>query len=204
MNQPRASDSRPADREKRATLASLAASLGLALSAPALDALAAGYTPQADTPNRRGKVFDQVQFVTARALVARIIPTTDTPGAHQVDAHGYMDHHLAVCADEHQPSLAQRGLNALQQQAEARHQTAFALLDSPQQDAIITDMASGGEGFTLDHQQAFGLLKQLTVFAYYTSEVGATTELTYLAVPGGYTGELAFDEIGRAWSLMPF
>lgn len=204
MNQPLVSGSPPVDNEKRATLAGLAASLGLALSAPALNALAAGYTPQADTPNRRGKVFDQMQFVTARALVARILPTTDTPGAHEVDAHGYMDHHLAVCADEHQQTLAQRGLNALQRQAEARHQTAFALLDAPQQDRLIAAMANGAEGFTLDDQQAFGLLKQLTVFAYYTSEVGATTELTYLAVPGGYTGELAFDEIGRAWSLMPF
>ena len=43
----------------------------------------------------------------------------------------------------------------------------------------------------------FNRLRELVVYGYYTSEVGATEELAYRPVPGHYHGDFEFSEIGR-------
>lgn len=56
------------------------------------------------------------------------------------------------------------------------------------------------EGVRLDDQSFWKLMKELTLVGYYTSEVGATEELTYVRVPGRWEGCIDFSEIGRAWA----
>ena len=43
-------------------------------------------------------------------------------------------------------------------------------------------------------------LKELTLAGYYTSEVGATQELQWLAAPGRYEADLPLAKVGRAWA----
>jgi hypothetical protein len=45
------------------------------------------------------------------------------------------------------------------------------------------------------------LMKELTLLGYYTSEVGATEELKYIAVPGRWDACVPFSEVGRAWAV---
>ena len=40
----------------------------------------------------------------------------------------------------------------------------------------------------------------MTVAGYYTSEVGATQELRWLAAPGRYDADVPLAEVGRAWA----
>jgi hypothetical protein len=51
-----------------------------------------------------------------------------------------------------------------------------------------------------EYSPFFYKLKLLTVLGYYTSEVGATQELSYNPVPGRYEGDYDFDKVGRQWS----
>ena len=46
----------------------------------------------------------------------------------------------------------------------------------------------------------FRQLKELTLAGYYTSEVGATEELQWLAAPGRYDADVPLSEVGRAWA----
>lgn len=43
-------------------------------------------------------------------------------------------------------------------------------------------------------------LKELTLAGYYTSEVGATQELQWIAAPGRYDADVPLSEVGRAWA----
>jgi hypothetical protein len=45
----------------------------------------------------------------------------------------------------------------------------------------------------------FGELKKMTLFAYYSSEPGATDELRFQRIPGDYQPCLPMAEDGRAW-----
>jgi len=53
--------------------------------------------------------------------------------------------------------------------------------------------------YSSDIHEAFRFLKSLVVFGYYTSEVGASKELKYLAFPGGFKGSVAYDSIGSSF-----
>ena len=64
---------------------------------------------------------------------------------------------------------------------------------------------STGEGTATVGGEATGVpffrqLKELTIAGYYTSEVGATEELQWLASPGRYDADIPLAEVGRAWA----
>ncbi|MGB3545177.1 gluconate 2-dehydrogenase subunit 3 family protein, partial [Rubrivirga sp.] len=64
---------------------------------------------------------------------------------------------------------------------------------------------STGEGTASVGRDAAGIpffrqVKELTLAGYYTSEIGATQELQWLAAPGRYDPDVPLSEIGRAWA----
>jgi hypothetical protein len=44
------------------------------------------------------------------------------------------------------------------------------------------------------------MIKELTVFGYFTSEPGATRALRYTQTPGYYQGEVAYKKGDKAWA----
>ena len=52
-----------------------------------------------------------------------------------------------------------------------------------------------------DDPHYFGMMKQLTVWGYFTSEPGATKALRYVAVPGKYEGCIPYKKGDKAWAL---
>lgn len=51
-----------------------------------------------------------------------------------------------------------------------------------------------------DPNHYFGLMKQLTLLGYFTSEIGATQALRYVAIPGKYEGCIPYTKGERAWA----
>jgi len=52
-----------------------------------------------------------------------------------------------------------------------------------------------------DDPHYFGMMKQLTVWGYFSSEVGATKALRYVPVPGKYEGCIPYKKGDKAWAL---
>jgi len=50
----------------------------------------------ADSGEKQLKTFTQSQLLNLKAIAQTIIPATDTPGAGDVDCHGFIDHQLAT------------------------------------------------------------------------------------------------------------
>jgi len=44
------------------------------------------------------------------------------------------------------------------------------------------------------------MMKELTLLGYFTSEVGATKALRYIAVPGRYDGNVPYKKGDKAWA----
>jgi hypothetical protein len=51
-----------------------------------------------------------------------------------------------------------------------------------------------------DPNHYFAMMKQLTLLGYFTSEIGATKALRYVAVPGKYEGCIPYQKGDRAWA----
>jgi len=84
----------------------------------------------------------------------------------------------------------------IEARSRARHGTAFADLAGPQQIALLEELdaevqALRAAGLPTDNH-FFQQMKWLTIHGYYTSDVGVTQELQWVAIPGGYDPCVAF------------
>lgn len=186
--------------DRRTALKQLAITCGLALSTQSLTLMAASFTLPADQLRRKNKALNAQQLTLVRELGELIIPTTDTPGAISAEVHTFIDFQLAYCFNTQEQHIIFAGLAKLDTQANEQHAASFIACDKAKQIALLTDMEAARNGFTQSDRQFFKQFKALVVFGYYTSEIGATQELAYSAIPGGYKA-IKFADVGKAWAL---
>jgi len=133
-----------------------------------------------------GKLFSRAQLETLGHICQTIIPTTDTPGAGEIDCHGFIDHQLfAVHSKAHQMQ-ALALIDTIDAVSITHLKKPFALLIKTQQTSCLINIETG-KWANSDTVFQFKQLKYLNAFGYFTSEVGATQVLNYQPVPGGYT-----------------
>ncbi|MEO0422960.1 MAG: gluconate 2-dehydrogenase subunit 3 family protein [Pseudomonadota bacterium] len=188
---------------RRSLLAAASAAAGLSLAALGGEsalAIALADTARSGEATSAGELLDREPLADLGAVAAQLIPTTDTPGAADVDAHGVVDRLLARC---HPPLRQQQVIRLLQQLRgaadEAYGEASFHRLTAPQQAALMQRMEQGASPFGSTHRDAWQFLKSLLVFAYCTSEAGATQLLAYDPLPGAYRGSVPYASVGKAW-----
>jgi hypothetical protein len=183
---------------RRTALKQMAMVFGLTLSAQSLDVLAA--TVKGSMPHVT-KFFTPDQLQMTGEIADLIIPTTDTPGALAVNVHGFLDSYLAECVSKDDQKKFLDGLKKINIIAEDKFHKTFLACTHKQHIQLLTAIEKSDLGFTAEDKNFFTQFKVLTLFGYYTSEVGAIQELAYLAVPGGYKGNFPFATVGKAWAL---
>ena len=186
------------ESSRRTALKQMALLFGLSLSAQSLDVLAA--TVKATMPLTT-KFFTPDQLQMTGVIADLILPTTDTPGAIAVNVHGFLDNYLAECVSKYDQEKFLNGLKKINSIADSKFHKPFLSCTQKQHIQLLTAIEKSDSGFTPDDKNFFTQFKSLTLFGYYTSEVGATQELAYLAIPGGYQGNFPFSNIGKAWAL---
>jgi hypothetical protein len=186
---------------RRAALKQLALACGLALSASSLSALAASFSASTDFSRSKKTLLTAKQLELVRTLGDIIIPATDTPGAVAAGVHDFINHYTAYCASSAEQQQLLATLARIESAAHDEFKTAFTALTNAQQLQLLNAMEQAQNGFSQADRKGLKQLKALVVFGYYTSEPGATQELAYLAIPGGYKGNFKLKEIGRAWAL---
>ncbi len=124
--------------------------------------------------------FDAHQNETVIALTDLIIPETDTPGAKAALANRFMDLWLAD-EDEATQRKAVEALAWIDGRSLSLHGKPFVNLSGAEQTALLTPLADPKNTDPADRAgvQAFQDIKDFTLFAYYTSQVGMEQELHY-------------------------
>jgi gluconate 2-dehydrogenase gamma chain len=163
-------------RQHLATISVLAAH---ALFGDVLDAFArAARGPQSWHP----EIVPTAQGPLLAEVVETILPATDTPGAKAAHVHLFVDLALARCAP------------------------------APGRMAVLSALATLGAAFLAAAPEArraqlaqidplaLGLLQELTILGYFTSEIGATQALAYDPIPGGYRGCITLAPGQKAWA----
>lgn len=190
----------------RRDLLKLAAFLGVGLITPAARAAMAAAEPWPSG---------------ARALVAEvaetIIPATDTGGAKAAGVPAFVEMMVADWFSEAERVHFMDGMRAFADGAFAQHGKAFAELGAPDRDAYFAKqlaaaeaaMAAPATGGAPPRTPFAALMKRLTVYGYYTSELGASVELKLDMVPNEYRPDAPFKPGDRAdsfilYSLSPF
>ena len=191
---------------RRDALHQLAALGGSAFASPIVRAALSGaplHTPPATS------VLTAPQKTMVAELAELVIPTTDTPGAIVAGVPAFIDHIVSAWYSEVERKTFLDGLAALDAFGGAHFGKSFVHCTTSERTAALSaaeDAAKGFQprptlgGFPEPELTApfFYQLKELTVLGYYTSEIGATQELSYLPIPGRYEGD--YDFAGKQWS----
>ncbi|WP_323814041.1 gluconate 2-dehydrogenase subunit 3 family protein [Cellvibrio sp. NN19] len=189
------------NNSRRSAIKQLALACGLVLSSSSLSALAASVTPPTDLSRSKKTLLNSDQLALVRELGEIIIPTTDTPGAIAAGVHDFINHFIAYCATPAEQQELFAGLKTIDTAAQSRVKKSFLSANKTEQIELLTSMEKAADGFTQNDRHFIKQLKALVTFGYYTSEIGATQELAYLAIPGGYKGNFKFKDVGKAWAL---
>jgi hypothetical protein len=191
------------DLSRREALGRLTLLLGSAISTPAVGAILPGCRAEPPTPDWVPQALTSDQFNLLEVLVDRIIPTTDTPGARDVGVPSFIDRLLQDWADVNERERFLTGLAAIDEESRESHGALFREATREQQNELLARLDEEGvraRDDEVDPLPFFAILKEWTLVGYYTTEIGATQELQWLAVPGRYDGNLPLDEVGRTWA----
>lgn len=164
-------------------------------------------------------VFKSDDLLLFNEIAEVILPRTNTPGAKDVNA-GLMALIIANdCYTSRERDTLVKGLHSLNKNVEKSYGSPYLLLSSIEKKKFINQLDAAAKDY--NHQQNiyylsntpydressdekplphyFTLIKQLTLFSFFTSKEAATQVLRYEAVPGKYNGELDYKKGDRAW-----
>jgi hypothetical protein len=197
-----------------------AASTGLAGGGDPSEARgdAAGLGPSAGkgesaSSSNESRLLSASQGALVAAVVDVMIPRTDTPGAVDVGVPGFIDLMLREVYASTDRDRYLAGLAEFDAAASSENGQTFVALELTQRVALVRkfhDAALGEErrlrGTQPHPQRPFILLtKELTLLGFFTSQVGATQVLQYVAVPGSYHGCIPLQQAGngKTWAVEP-
>ncbi|MBB6520366.1 gluconate 2-dehydrogenase subunit 3 family protein [Pseudoteredinibacter isoporae] len=147
------------------------------------------------------------------AMVEAVIPRTDTPGAVDAGVPNFVEHMVQHWLSDAERALFLKGFRALQVASREKHSREFSQLTMDQQlDFLeaLEDEASGSPWYdfaNVQRQYVEGApficqLKELTIFGFYSSEVGATQVLRHDPMPMQFDGEFVLNEDDSTWSMI--
>ncbi len=207
---------------RRTALKNLSISLGYTVAAPTIFNMLSSCTAEAEGWKPLFLSAEEKHMVTHLADI--ILPTTDTPGALDVNVPQFID---LIYHDIEQPQRQERfkkgaalfakaftsqfSLEALQgdkAQFETLLASYFNLTDEATADVLKQQRITENKitPSELDNYLLYNFLlsiKKYTTFGYLTSETVGENILNYDPIPGAFIGCISVEDLpnGRAWSL---
>ncbi|MBN28140.1 MAG: Twin-arginine translocation pathway signal [Alteromonadaceae bacterium] len=161
------------------------------------------------TINQTAFSKDDVAFFNEVGEV--IIPRTDTPGAKDVNVGYMMAVMVTDCYTPAQQAAFKEGIASIKALAKSTYGKDFLLLNTDERTRLLASLNDEADVFNRKAKLAnddaekpmphgFTLIKQLTLFTFFTSKEGANKVLRYVAIPGRYDGEMPYKKGDRAWA----
>lgn len=195
--------------------------VGGAVTAPSLAAiLNSCKSPSDSATSAFGFDTDQRSLIAEIAEV--IIPKTDTPGAKDTGVHEVIEILLKDCYNEDQQKHFMAGLKDLEEESK-KLGGSFVSLDDANKLAVLHTMRDKAKAEREEAEKVkivdsetgkekeehtkktppipfFTLVRDLTIFGYYSSEYGVTQAFEYTPVPGKYESCIKVSPDQRAYS----
>jgi len=188
--------------DRREALKTMGAAALAQLSASELFAVARGMHGQLQDVSKSGryifKSLDPEQNETVVVATELIMPETDTPGAKAARVNEFVDVMLTDWFTEEERDRFRRGVAELdrddrrfvdlERDEQVERLTALENEALAHQRALETSRSPVAQAQSPAAQPFFAVMKWLTLWGYYTSEVGMNEELGYVVFPGSYDG----------------
>ncbi|MEZ5044470.1 MAG: gluconate 2-dehydrogenase subunit 3 family protein [Saprospiraceae bacterium] len=136
-----------------------------------------------------------------------ILPTTDSsPGAKAAGIGAFMKTIVSDCYTAEDQKVFLAGIGTLDEAAKSSGGKAFVQLDETAKKELLIQLDKEAKAYEESKGQGtpshyFTMMKQLTLWGYFSSEIGATKALRYVEVPGKYDGCTPYSKGEKAWAI---
>ncbi|HLK31031.1 MAG TPA: gluconate 2-dehydrogenase subunit 3 family protein [Puia sp.] len=135
-----------------------------------------------------------------------ILPTTaSSPGAKATKIGEFMKTIVNDCYEDKDQKIFLDGMQKLDAASKAKNGKSFLDSTPEQRHDLLVGLDKEQKDYTSkkkpeDPAHYFRLMKELTLWGYFSSEIGATKALRYVAVPGKYEGCIDYKKGDKAWA----
>jgi hypothetical protein len=135
-----------------------------------------------------------------------ILPTTaSSPGAKDAKIGNFMKTIVNDCYEDKDQKIFLDGMQKLDAASKTKNGKSFLESDATQRHDLLVDLDKEQKDYMSkkkpeDPSHYFRMMKELSLWGYFTSEIGATKALRYVAVPGKYEGCIPYKKGDKAWA----
>jgi len=156
-------------------------------------------------PAMGGEAFNAQDVAFLDEVADTILPPTKSPGAKEAKVGQFMTVMVNDCYTEKDQKVFHEGINKLNEASKKANGKSFLDATPEQRTTFLTALDKEAKDYQKSKKKDepahyFTMMKQLTLFGYFTSKEGATQALRYKAVPGKYEGCIDYKKGDKAWA----
>jgi hypothetical protein len=153
-----------------------------------------------------------------------ILPATSTPGAKDAKVGEFMKVIVTDCYTPASQEAFTKGITQLEEACKKMHGKSFMDCNPEQRKALLMKLEEEAREFNKPIEEAdrkrreemkmqqkeydfvssprhyYTMMKQMTLWGYFSSQPGATKALRHLPVPGKYDGAFPYKKGDKAWA----
>lgn len=147
---------------------------------------------------------DDVAFLDE--VAETILPATNTPGAKEAKVGEFMTRIVKDCYTEKDQKIFVDGMHLLNEASKKKNGHGFLESSVQERHDLLVELDKEQKAYSGNRKSSdpethyFRMMKELTLWGYFTSEPGATKALRYVAVPGRYEGCIDYKKGEKAWA----
>ena len=151
-------------------------------------------------PNRSaGKILSVDDQSLIEEIADTLLPTTpSSPGAKAAGAGAAINLLLTDCYEPDAQQRVVNGLKDFRKSCRDRCGNDFASLPQKDREQVLRDIDAEAQKAGPTHY--FGLVRELSLQGYFSSEIGMTKALRYVMVPGKWVGCVPLTPGQPAWA----
>lgn len=151
-----------------------------------------------DTTEAGGKVLTVDDQSLIEEIADTLLPTTpSSPGAKAAGAGAAINLLVTDCYEPEAQERVVNGLKEFRKTCDEKCDSGFASLPQKDREQVLREIDA--EALRAGDKHYFGLIRELAVRAYFSSEIGKTKAMRYVLVPGKWVGCVPLAPGQPAW-----
>lgn len=161
----------------------------------------------ADTVQLSNVEFTENNILFLDDVGETILPTTaGSPGAKAAKIGEFMKTIVTDCYEAQDQTVFLEGITQLNAAAKEKTGKGFSKLSPEEQKDFLIELDKEAKAYDKAREEEtpkhyFTMMKQLTLWGYFSSEIGATQALRYEEVPGRWEGCMPYQKGDKAWAI---
>jgi len=150
--------------------------------------------------------FSPAMIDLLNEVAETILPATDTPGAKAAQVGSFMKVMVSDCYTKEQQQVFMSGIKDLDVRSQAAVKQNFMDCTNAQRHDLLTALEKEAKKYNDGREDKktpvhyYTMMKQLTLWGFFSSKTGMTETLRHVAVPGRYDGNVPYTKGEKAWA----